>query len=139
MKVKLNNDLPPAFIDLAFVQMVVWMLIAISLTLLPKIEITTPVDLAKVEAYEQSIEGGVTKMALTISKDVDSYSFTLESKKIQLLKLQTIDAVIEEIKRLHPPELTLRIDKEAPSKFEQKVMYHCNKLGIKIGFNLEEE
>ena len=131
-----NFVLPPSILDLAFTLMIVVLLaLCMSLNNIRQ-EYKTKVKL--VEKRSQRMESGVgpETLSLSISKNNDSsYRLVLESKKLGVKEYPAMADVLDELLRLHPMELVLRVDQDARFAIPQEVMIFAHENKINLGFS----
>jgi len=138
MKSQNGIDLPPSFTDLAFLLMFIFLLITMALATEARKEFQTQVDLLK----HRTVDGngaGSEQMSLAITKKGGKYLFVLESKKIGSKQFPDLTSAITELKQLHPPEIIIRADQDAPWKYPHQIMIESSGVGILVGVAAKEE
>lgn len=131
---------PPAFMDLALILLGLFILmLAVSLTNMRQ-EYQTRVDLLVKRTPGQSIGAGPDVLSLAIiKKDKDQYLLVLESKKLGVKEFKDVATTLDELQRLAPPELVLRVDQEAPFAIPQQIMVFAHQHHINLGFSYQSE
>lgn len=132
-----NINLPPSLIDLAFLLMFIFMLTTVAFFKQIKNEYQTEVDLFQHKVIEGKAPGS-SQMSFAITEEQGKYSFAIESKKIGKKVFAKLQPAIEELKRLHPPTLVIRADKDALYRYPQEVFIQATAAGIRVGIASQE-
>ncbi len=122
----------PAFFDIIAILLSVFMLISVLMAKNIQQEYLTKVDMVK-KAIEDKHAGspGADAVSLTvISGGKGKYEFVLSSKKIGKKVLSSILKVKEELSRIRPAKIALRVDRTVPTGITQELLYDAQGLGI---------
>ncbi len=122
----------PAFFDIIAILLSVFMLISVLMAKNIQQEYLTKVDMVK-KAIEDKHAGspGADAVSLTvISGGKGKYEFVLSSKKIGRKALSSILKVKEELSRIRPAKIALRVDRTVPTGITQELLYDAQGLGI---------
>jgi len=131
----------PTFIDILAILLAVFMLIAVLQAKNIQQEYLTKVDmLKKVIENKYTDTSNTDAISLTvIPKGDEKYEFVLASKRLGKKSLNSILQVKEELSKIRPSRISLRIDKNVPTGVTQTLLYDAQSLGILPYLSIEKE
>lgn len=121
-----------SFFDIMFILLAVFWLIIILLAKNVQQEYQTKVDMLKKDIERKNTEGpDADPVSLSvIQSSGDKYEYIIESKKLGKKNLDSVLRVKEELSKLRPARISLRIDKDVPTGITQEILYDAQNLGI---------
>ena len=128
-----TNDLNKSmtsFVDIMSILLLCFALITVLLAANINKEYLAKVELLKRENITKTTKSGPGENAvyLTVTK---KGKFILEGKMIAAeIKLMSREALRDELKRLSPPKLNMRVDASVPTGKTQNLLLDCQDLGI---------
>lgn len=122
----------PTFIDILAILLAVFMLISVLMAKNLQHEYLTKVDMLKkvVENRFTDTPDTDTPSLTVILKGKDEYMFVIESKKMGKKDLISVMEVKEELAKIRPARISLRIDKDVPTGVTQELLFDAQSLGI---------
>jgi len=122
----------PTFIDIFAILMAVFMLISVIMAKEMKREYLTKVDMLKktVEQKAGSRPDTETISLSVVPKDEGRYEFVLYSKKTGKKVIDTVTEVKQELSKIRPAKISLRIDRTVPTGITQELIYDAQELQI---------
>ncbi len=125
------------WIDLLMLLLLMYILITTALITSLKNEYETRINLLKKQSEKVNDSFGPQTPVISIGMNKNKYFFVLELPKIGKKSFRNISDILNEIRRIHPQNLILRVDKEAPFKLPQEILIEARKLNINLGFAYE--
>lgn len=142
----------PTFFDIVAILLSVFMLISVLLAKDVKQkydakmenlkrEYLTRVNMLKKDVKEESLQGPDTaEIALSaILAGEGRYEFVLESQKLGKKTFGSTHGVKDELSRIRPAKLSLRVDRSVPTGITQELLYDAQELGIMPYLCVEEK
>lgn len=122
----------PTFFDIIAILLSVFMLISVLMAKNIQHEYLTKVDMVKKAIEDKHVDSaGADAVSLTVIPGGNGkYEFVLSSKKIGRKALNSILKVQEELSRIRPAKITLRVDRTVPTGITQELLYDARELGI---------
>ena len=128
-------SLPNGILDFSFLLMIIFMAQAST----AHEEYQTKVDLLKKRQQNQEMGIGTDVLSVAVQKQLNGYGYAIESEKLGVKSFNNLPTMLDELKRLAPPEMLLRVDKTASFSIPQEIMIFAHNHNINLGFAYTQE